>query len=124
MSDPRPPSPPPQPSARAESREIVELRRLKQDQPDLAGAADLQIELLQIQRRIQARVPLPMIRLEAEYLNGLLANGGPILQFEHLPVEWTDLRFMLRATATAMLPPVRARRLTMPTSPPIANDGQ
>jgi FdhE protein len=75
---------------------------LKQDQPDLAGAADLQIELLQIQRRIQARVPLPMIRLEAEYLNGLLANGGPILQFEHLPVEWTDLRFMLRAVATAM----------------------
>jgi hypothetical protein len=74
---------------------------LKQDQPDLAGAADLQIELLQIQRRIQARVPLPMIRLEADYLNGLLANA-PILQFEHLPVDWTDLRFMLRATATAM----------------------
>jgi hypothetical protein len=93
--------PPTPPTTRPESREIIELRRLKQDQPDLAAAADLQIELLQIQRRIQTRVPLPSIRLEAAYLNGLLANG-PILQFEHLPVDWSDLRFLLRATATAM----------------------
>ena len=74
---------------------------MKQDQPDLSAAADLQIELLQLQRRIQTRVPLPSIRLEAEYLNGLLA-AGPILKFEHLPVDWSDLRFLLRATATAM----------------------
>lgn len=74
---------------------------MKQEQPDLSAAADLQIELLQLQRRIQTRVPLPSIRLEAEYLNGLLA-AGPILKFEHLPVDWSDLRFLLRATATAM----------------------
>jgi FdhE protein len=89
------------PSARAEPRDIVELRRLKQDQPDLSSAADLQIELLQIQRRIQTRVTLPSIRLEAEYLNQLLSKG-PVLQFEHLPVDWSDFRFLLRATATAM----------------------
>lgn len=99
MSEPQiPPTPP---TARPESREITELRRLKLDQPDLAAAADLQIELLQIQRRIQTRVPLPSIKLEADYLNRLLATG-PILQFEHLPVDWSDLRFLLRATATAM----------------------
>jgi formate dehydrogenase maturation protein FdhE len=86
---------------RAESREIAELRRLKQEQPDLSSAADLQIELLQLQRRVQTRVPLPSIRLDAEYLNGLLA-AGPILQFEHLPVDWSDMRFLLRATAAAM----------------------
>ncbi len=74
---------------------------MKHDQPDLSAAADLQIELLQVQRRIQTRVPLPSIKLEAEYLKGLLA-AGPILQFEHLPVDWSDLRFLLRATATAM----------------------
>ena len=102
MTEPPAPYPPPaQPSQRPESREIVELRRLKEEQPDLSAAADLQIELLQIQRRIQARVPLPAIRLEAEYLKGLLEQG-PILQFEHLSVDWTDLRFLLRATATAM----------------------
>jgi hypothetical protein len=91
----------PSPSARPETREIVELRRLKEAQPDLSAAADLQIELLQVQRRIQTRVPLPSIRLEAQYLNELL-KSGPILQFEHLPVDWSDLRFLLRATATAM----------------------
>ena len=89
------------PPGRAEPREIVELRRLKTEQPDLASAVDLQIELLQLQRRVQSRVPLPSIRLDTEYLNGLLPNG-PILQFEHLPLEWSDVRFLLRATAVAM----------------------
>ena len=95
------PSPPAPPPGRPESREVFELRRLKQEQPDLAAAADLQIELLQVQRRVQTRVPLPSIRLDTEYLNGLLANG-PILKFEHLPIDWSDLRFLLRATAAAM----------------------
>ena len=79
----------------------MELRRLRQEQPDLAPAVDLQIELLQIQRRMQSRVPLPTINLDANHLNGLLARG-PILQFEHLPIDWSDVRFLLRATATAM----------------------
>jgi hypothetical protein len=79
----------------------VELRRLKAEQPDLASAADLQIELLQLQRRVQGRVLLPSIRLEADYLNALLPKG-PILQFDHLPVDWSDVRFLLRATAAAM----------------------
>lgn len=89
------------PVARSEPREIAELRRLKAEQPDLSSAADLQIELIQLQRRIQSRVPLPSIKLDPEYLNGLLAHG-PILQFEHLPVDWSDMRFLLRGTATAM----------------------
>jgi hypothetical protein len=74
---------------------------LKQEQPDLSTAADLQIELLQVQRRIQTRVPLPSIKLDAAYLTSLLATG-PILQFEHLTIDWSDLRFLLRATASAM----------------------
>lgn len=91
----------PAPPQRTEPREILELRRLRQEQPDLAPAVDLQIELLQIHRRMQSRVPLPTINLDAEHLNRLLANG-PILQFEHLPIDWSDVRFLLRATATAM----------------------
>jgi FdhE protein len=87
--------------ARSESREITELRRLKAENPDLAPAIDLQIELLQLQRRVQARVSLPSIKLDADYLNSLLPDG-PILQFEHLPVDWGDMRFLLRATAAAM----------------------
>jgi Protein involved in formate dehydrogenase formation len=86
---------------RSEPREIVELRRLRQEQPDLASAADLQIELLQLQRRVQSRVPLPAIRLDPAYLAGLLAAGS-ILRFEHLNIDWSDVRFLVRAVAAAM----------------------
>jgi FdhE protein len=91
----------PGPPQRSESREIAELRRLRLEQPDLASAVDLQIELLQLQRRVQSRVSLPAISLEPDFLTGLLATP-PILQFEHLPIDWGDLRFLLRATAAAM----------------------
>ena len=86
---------------RSESREIVELRRLKAEQPDLASAVDLQIELLQLQRRVQSRVPLPAVKLEAEHLATLL-RSGPILKFEHLKIDWSDVRFLVRAVAAAM----------------------
>jgi Protein involved in formate dehydrogenase formation len=92
------PSPPPQ---RSESREIAELRRLKHEQPDLGSAVDLQIELLQLQRRVQTRVSLPSIRLDQDYLNEQLAKP-PVLRFEHLPLDWSDVRFLLRSTASAM----------------------
>ena len=52
----------PEKPQRAEPREIVELRQLKVDQPELAEAIDLQIQLLQLQRRVQSRVPLPALR--------------------------------------------------------------
>lgn len=86
---------------RSESREIAELRRLQQEQPDLASAANLQIELLQLQRRVQSRVPLPAIRLDAEFLAAQLKTG-PILRFEHLKIDWSDVRFLVRAVAGAM----------------------
>lgn len=86
---------------RSETREIAELRHLKEEQPDLASAADLQIELLQVQRRVQSRVPLPSIPLDKEHLNGLLTTP-PILKFENLPIDWGELRFLLRAVASAM----------------------
>jgi hypothetical protein len=86
---------------RAEPREIVELRRLKEQQPDLSSAADLQIELLQLQRRVQTRVSLPGINLDGTYLSALL-SAGPILRFDHLKIDWSDVRFLVRAAAAAM----------------------
>ncbi len=87
---------------RAEPREIVELRQLKDDQPELAQAIDLQIQLLQLQRRVQARVPLPPMTLEAAVLDAAVAAGKPILAFEQVPIDWSDLRFLVRSTADAM----------------------
>ena len=63
---------------------------------------DLQIELLQLQRRVQARVPLPTINLETAVLTALAANSAAILRFDQMPMDWSDLRFLLRSTADAM----------------------
>ena len=92
----------PQKPARAEPREVLELRQLKEDQPDLAQAVDLQIQLLQLQRRVQVRVPLPAMSLETTVLDAALAAGRPILAFEQVPIDWSDLRFLVRSTADAM----------------------
>jgi hypothetical protein len=86
---------------RPEPREIAELRRLREDHPDLAAAVDLQIELVQLQRRVQSRVSLPSIPLDATSLTARLSRA-PILDFEQIPIDWGELRFLVRATATAM----------------------
>lgn len=88
--------------SRAEPREIAELRRIKEEQPELASAADLQIQLLQMQRRVQSRVPLPGINLDTKHLDARVTEGKPILAFEEVPIDWSDLRFLLRSTAEAM----------------------
>src|SRR5256885_9426400 len=50
----RPPRPP-----RAETREIVELKQLKVEQPELAAAVDMQVALVDMQRRVPPRRPAP-----------------------------------------------------------------
>jgi FdhE protein len=92
----------PEKPQRAETREIIELRQLREDHPDLAQAIDLQIQLLQLQRRVQLRVPLPPMNLDSAHLEKVLASGKPILTFEQVPIDWSDLRFMVRSTADAM----------------------
>ena len=83
--------------SRGESRDIVELRQLKHDQPDLATAADMQIELLGAQRRIQSRVPLPPMTFERRKPDG--RQRTPLLQFKDIPIDWSDFRLMVRQTA-------------------------
>jgi FdhE protein len=90
--------PPPRPP-RTEPREIVELRRLRSEQPDLASAVDLQIALIELQRRVQARVPLPWAEIDAARFTAQQAGGRPILRFEDIPLNWTDFRLMFRETA-------------------------
>ena len=83
--------------SRPESREVVELRELKTQQPDLASAADMQIELLSAQRRVQARVPLPSVTFDRRKPDR--QQRKPILQFKDLPIDWSDFRLMIRQTA-------------------------
>jgi len=84
---------------RSESREIVELRQLKTSQPELASAVDMQIALVDMQRRVQARVPLPWIQVDPEWLRQQQAAGRPLVRFRDIPLEWTDFRLTFRQTA-------------------------
>jgi hypothetical protein len=90
----RPPRPP-----RAESREVVELKQLKASQPELASAVDMQLELVEMQRRVQNRVPLPWIQPEPEWLAAQQIAGRPVVRFSDIPLEWSDFRLTLRQTA-------------------------
>jgi hypothetical protein len=87
---------------RAESREVVELRALRARQPDLADAADIHIELLELFRRVQGRVPLPSFEINAEVVARHSANGHALLRFEDVPLALTDLRLLVRQTADVL----------------------
>ncbi len=92
------PEPPPR-AARPESREVVELKQLRAAQPELATAIDMQVALVEMQRRVQSRVPLPWIQLNGDWLRTQYAAGRPVVRFKDIPLEWTDFRLTLRQTA-------------------------
>jgi len=87
---------------RADSREAAELRAIKAAHPELAEAVELHLELLELQRRIQGRVPLPWLELNADILKRHTAEGRPVLRFEDIPLDLTDLRLMVRQTADVL----------------------
>jgi FdhE protein len=110
-----PSTPPRRRGGPAGSPETLELLRLRAAHPELAPAIDLQRGLLEIQRRVLPRIPLPP-RLLATPAPALRADGAPLIGFEDLPLDWTDFRWMVRETADLLrrfdeLPPEAARRL-------------
>ena len=99
MSDPtqRPARPP-----RAESREVAELRAIKAQHPELEDAVDMHLALLELHRRIQPRSPLPWFELTREKMSYYEAEGRPIVRFEEIPIDATDLRLLVRQTAEVL----------------------
>lgn len=89
-------------ATRAQSPQVVELRTLRQAHPELADAIDLHLELLEVERRIQGRVPLPMLALGDGVMGRHQAEGRPVLRFEDIPLDLTDLRLMVRQTADVL----------------------
>jgi Protein involved in formate dehydrogenase formation len=81
---------------------VVELRALKERQPDLADAVDMHLELLEQQRRIHARIPLPWFELNSAAIARHQAEGRPLVRFEDIPLELTDLRLLVRQTAEVL----------------------
>lgn len=81
---------------------MAELRALKERQPDLAAAVDMHLELLEHQRRIQSRIPLPWFELNGTAIAQHQSEGRPLVRFEDIPLELTDLRLMVRQTADVL----------------------
>ena len=92
---------PPRP-VRAEPREIVELKELKASNPELADAVDMQLALVEIQRRVQARVPLPRLHPDQAWLTAQQQAGRPAVRFGDIPLDWSDFRFALRQIADVL----------------------
>jgi FdhE protein len=84
---------------RAEPREVIELKQIKAAQPELATAVDMQLALVDMQRRVQGRVPLPWIQPEPAWVASQQAAGRPLVRFRDIPLDWSDFRLTFRQTA-------------------------
>jgi hypothetical protein len=84
---------------RADPPDVAELKQLKSARPELATAVDLQIALVEMQRRVQGRVPLPWIQSDPEWVSAQQAAGRPLVRFRDIPLEWSDFRLTFRQTA-------------------------
>ena len=82
---------------------MVELKQLKLSQPELASAIDMQLALVEMQRRVQGRVPLPWIQVDPAWMRAQQAAGRPLVRFGDIPLEWSDFRLTLRQTADILL---------------------
>jgi transcription elongation factor Elf1 len=81
---------------------MMELKGLRERQPDLSEAIDMHLELLELQRRVQGRVPLPSVDMNADMIARHVAEARPLLRFEDIPLDITNLRLMVRQTADVL----------------------
>lgn len=77
-------------------RELAELHALAEQNEQLAGPAALQADLVAAERRVRGRVQTTWIDLPDEKLRARLAAGRALIDFEALPVDWTEARLVFR----------------------------
>ena len=75
---------------------MAELRSLAAAHPELAAAAALQIELIEACRRVQTRVATKPLPLSAQEVDDRLQGGHRLVEFDHLPIDWSDARLLFR----------------------------
>jgi len=80
----------------------VALRVVREEHPELSDAVDMHIEVLELYRRVQGRVQLPFFELNADVFGRHQQNGQPLLRFEDIRIESTDLRLLVRQIADVL----------------------
>jgi len=98
VADPARPTRP----ARSETREVAELRSIRVAHPELADAVDMHIEVLELHRRVQGRVALPWFELNEATVRKHAATGEPLLRFQDIRIESSDLRLLVRQIADVL----------------------
>jgi FdhE protein len=83
-------------SPRTDPRDVLELRALAERQPELTAAAALQIDLVDALRRIQTRIATTSLVLSGAEVAARIAGGRQLLDFERLPIDWTEARLLFR----------------------------
>jgi len=81
---------------RADTPQLAAFRRLKSEHPELAAAVDMQVEIVVLQHRVQARVSTPWIDFDPAWLARRLRDGSPMLRFSEIPFEFGELRVIFR----------------------------
>jgi hypothetical protein len=81
---------------------VVELEALKARQPELAPAIEMHLELLQLERRVLARITQPWITLTPEMVQRHGKDGRALVRFKDVPIELTDLRLLVCRTADVL----------------------
>jgi hypothetical protein len=84
--------------ARPETRDLAELRALRARLPELAPAIDMQVELVELHRRIQLRVSTPS-PVPASERQARLGQGRRALDLADVPIQWADAGLAARQTA-------------------------
>jgi hypothetical protein len=91
-----------EPSGRGVEGELFHLRAIRTSHPELADAAELHLLLLDLQRRVRLRVSLPWIDIDKPTFARHVREGRPILRFDQIPLEVSDLRLTIRQTAEVL----------------------
>ena len=63
----------------------------------------MQLALVEMQRRVQSRVPLPWSSADDAWLQAQEKAGRPLVRFGDIPLEWSDFRLTFRQTADILL---------------------
>ena len=90
----------PRPRAgRVDPRDIAELKLVKAAHPELAAAVDMQVALIDLQRRIQSRLATPLLDVDDPATAARLAAGRRLVDYADIPLEWSEFRLAFRQTA-------------------------
>lgn len=91
-----PPVSRPSRGTRPSARDVSELRQLAQRQPELASAANLQIDLIEAERRVLGRITTPWLDVPDTRIADRMAHGKRLLDFDDLTIDWTEVRLLIR----------------------------